>query len=275
MVDHYAEVRGAYYGALRSVRTNTLNMEVWLEYCLAGLVEEYERVAATVTELSALLTAGGSQPLRLTAGQERALTTLRLQGRREFARRDYEAAAGVGRTAASEEISALIRHGLLAPRGSGPRRATPSPRWSPPPARARAAPGGRPRGTTYASSASCGTSWPDAPAGPNRATLPRRPGATSTRRPAASAESHGGAGSSACEREAGKARRQSSFDADVLTLDPRHVEHRDGDPDAKLIILVGVEGEDAKRLERIAEARGQQAADVVAQLLRDAERPLA
>lgn len=65
------------------------------------------------------------------------------------------------------------------------------------------------------------------------------------------------------------------FDAELAKLDPRYVEHHDGDPDAKLIIVVGVEGEDAKRLERIAEARGQTAADVIAELLRDAERSLA
>jgi hypothetical protein len=65
------------------------------------------------------------------------------------------------------------------------------------------------------------------------------------------------------------------FDGDLAKLDPRYVEHHEGDPDAKLIVLVGVEGEDAKRLERIAEARGQKVADVVAELLRDAERPLA
>ncbi len=65
------------------------------------------------------------------------------------------------------------------------------------------------------------------------------------------------------------------FDAELAKLDPRYVEHHDGDPDAKLIIVVGVEGEDAKRLERIAEARGQKAADVIAELLRDAERSLA
>jgi hypothetical protein len=65
------------------------------------------------------------------------------------------------------------------------------------------------------------------------------------------------------------------FDAEFAKLDPRYVEHHDGDPDAKLIVVVGVEGEDAKRLERIAEARGQKAADVVAELLRDAERSLA
>jgi hypothetical protein len=65
------------------------------------------------------------------------------------------------------------------------------------------------------------------------------------------------------------------FDAELAKLDPRYVEHHDANPAAKLLVLVGVEGEDAKRLERIAEARGQTAADVIAQLLRDAERSLA
>ena len=65
------------------------------------------------------------------------------------------------------------------------------------------------------------------------------------------------------------------FDAELAALDPRYIEHREGDPDGKLIVLVGVEGEDAKRLERISEACGKTAADVVAELLRDAERSLA
>jgi hypothetical protein len=65
------------------------------------------------------------------------------------------------------------------------------------------------------------------------------------------------------------------FDAELAKLDPRYVEHQDGDPKAKLVVLIGVQGEDAKRLERIAEARGKPAADVVAELLRDAERSLA
>lgn len=65
------------------------------------------------------------------------------------------------------------------------------------------------------------------------------------------------------------------FDAELAKLDPRYVEHHDANPNAKLLVLVGVEGEDAKRLERIAEARGQTTADVIAQLLRDAERSLA
>lgn len=65
------------------------------------------------------------------------------------------------------------------------------------------------------------------------------------------------------------------FDADLGTLDPRHVERHAGDPEAKLVVLVEVEGEDAKRLERLSEARGKKAADLVSELLREAERSVA
>jgi hypothetical protein len=65
------------------------------------------------------------------------------------------------------------------------------------------------------------------------------------------------------------------FDADLAQLDPRYVERHEGDPEAKLVVLVEVEGEDAKRLERLAEARGKNSADVVAELLREAERSVA
>lgn len=117
---YYADDRGAYYAALRSVRKRTLNMEKWLEYFLRGLVEEYERVAATVADLATLVTAGRRGPLRLTPGQERAVAALRLQGRREFTRRDYEGTARVGKTTAVDEISQLIRHDVLVARGAGP-----------------------------------------------------------------------------------------------------------------------------------------------------------
>jgi hypothetical protein len=65
------------------------------------------------------------------------------------------------------------------------------------------------------------------------------------------------------------------FDHDLARLDPRYVERREGYPDAKLVVLVGVEGEDAKRLERLSEARGKKAADVVSELLRDADSSVA
>ena len=114
----YAEDRGAYYQALRSVRRNTLNMEVWLEYFLTGLAEEYDRVAATVSDLSLLVAPKGT-PLRLSATQQRALAALRASGRREFSRREYEEVSGLARTAASTEVAELIQHGIIQARGSG------------------------------------------------------------------------------------------------------------------------------------------------------------
>ncbi|MEN3279802.1 MAG: hypothetical protein V7607_942 [Solirubrobacteraceae bacterium] len=116
---YYAEDRAAYYAALRSVRLRTLNMEFWLDYFLRGLAEEYERVAATVEDLSALIPGGGGA-LRLSAGQERAIAALRLQGRREFTRRDYEDAASVSRSTAGDDLRKLVSHGVLVIRGRGP-----------------------------------------------------------------------------------------------------------------------------------------------------------
>lgn len=115
---YYAENRPAYYAALRSVRQRSLNMEFWLDYFLQGLAEEYERVAATVEDLSALIPGGSGAPLTLTAGQERALAVLRVQGRREFTRREYEEAAGIKRSAAGADLRELVRHGVLGTRGA-------------------------------------------------------------------------------------------------------------------------------------------------------------
>jgi hypothetical protein len=63
------------------------------------------------------------------------------------------------------------------------------------------------------------------------------------------------------------------LDAELALLDPSAFEYHEGDPSAKLRVLVSVEGEDATRLERIAEARGKTPGEVVAELLRDADRP--
>lgn len=115
---YYADDRTAYYEALRSVRRNTLNMEEWLGYFLTGLAEEYERVAERVVDLGALLP-GGTQPLQLSTGQQRALAALRVQGHREFVRRDYQEAAGVGRSVAGDDLRELVRHGVLIARGGG------------------------------------------------------------------------------------------------------------------------------------------------------------
>lgn len=60
------------------------------------------------------------------------------------------------------------------------------------------------------------------------------------------------------------------FDAVLATIDPKYIEHREGDTSATLRILVSVDGEDARLLARIAEERGKTPHDVVADLLRDA-----
>lgn len=65
------------------------------------------------------------------------------------------------------------------------------------------------------------------------------------------------------------------FDDVLATIDAAAVEHHDGDPTATLRILVSVEGEDARRLERLAVSSGKSPHDVVAELLRDADRPAA
>lgn len=65
------------------------------------------------------------------------------------------------------------------------------------------------------------------------------------------------------------------FDAELARIAAGGVEVHEGRADAKLRILVSVEGEDARRLERIAEARGKKPGDVVAELLRDADRSAA
>ncbi len=117
---YYAENRTAYYEALRSVRERTLNMENWLEYFLRGLAEEYERVASTVVDLGQFVAGADRGPLRLSGSQQNALTRLRLDGRREFTRREYETAAGVSRSTANSELQSLVQHGVLNVHGRGP-----------------------------------------------------------------------------------------------------------------------------------------------------------
>jgi hypothetical protein len=60
------------------------------------------------------------------------------------------------------------------------------------------------------------------------------------------------------------------FDAEIGRALPDQIEVHDGNPDARLTILIRVEGDDAKRLEQIASERGQRPGEVVSQLLRSA-----
>ena len=60
------------------------------------------------------------------------------------------------------------------------------------------------------------------------------------------------------------------FDAGLDRARPDQIKIHQGDAGAKLSILVSVEGDDAKRLEQIANERGQQPGEVVSALLRSA-----
>jgi hypothetical protein len=60
------------------------------------------------------------------------------------------------------------------------------------------------------------------------------------------------------------------FDAELDRAQTDQIQIHEGNLDARLTILVSVEGDDAKRLEQIASERGQQPGEVVSQLLRSA-----
>jgi hypothetical protein len=65
------------------------------------------------------------------------------------------------------------------------------------------------------------------------------------------------------------------FDAELEHLDPQQIERLAPNPEAKVRIVVDLEGEDAERLERIAIARGEKPREVISDLLRGADRPAA
>ncbi|HXN38953.1 MAG TPA: hypothetical protein VN892_13020 [Solirubrobacteraceae bacterium] len=64
--------------------------------------------------------------------------------------------------------------------------------------------------------------------------------------------------------------QSGDFDADLTAVDPRYVDAHGGNPNAKLTIVVGVEDEDAERLQQLASRRYQRPGEVVADLLRSA-----
>lgn len=65
------------------------------------------------------------------------------------------------------------------------------------------------------------------------------------------------------------------FDADLAQIDSRFLEAHEGKPEAKLRVLVSVEGEHVARLKRLAEARASKPGDRVADLVRAADGSIA
>ncbi len=64
--------------------------------------------------------------------------------------------------------------------------------------------------------------------------------------------------------------QRGDFDAELTAADPRDAQVVEAGSGGKVTIVVSLEGEDAKRLQRIAAERGQRPGEVVAALLRDA-----
>ena len=60
------------------------------------------------------------------------------------------------------------------------------------------------------------------------------------------------------------------FDAEIDAMGPDDVEVHEGNPDAKLTVLVGVNAEDARRLAELAAERHTSVEQVVAELVRNA-----
>jgi hypothetical protein len=58
------------------------------------------------------------------------------------------------------------------------------------------------------------------------------------------------------------------FDEFVSTMDPRDVQVVEAGSGAKVTLVVNVQGEDAKRLRRIATERGQDIDEVISDLVR-------
>ncbi len=60
------------------------------------------------------------------------------------------------------------------------------------------------------------------------------------------------------------------FDAELDRVEAGEIETHEGRPVPKPSVLVSLEGDDAKRLQRIASKRGQEPGEVVSELLRSA-----
>lgn len=62
------------------------------------------------------------------------------------------------------------------------------------------------------------------------------------------------------------------FDADLATLDAMDIEQHPGNPNAKLHLILALDAEAADRLTRLAAAEGKPPAELIANLLRDADQ---
>ncbi len=60
------------------------------------------------------------------------------------------------------------------------------------------------------------------------------------------------------------------FDAELEAMDPRDIEFHEGNPDAKVIVLPGMNADDVNRLAELAVERGKSLSEVLVELVRNA-----
>lgn len=116
----YGTDRDRYLSSLRSFQAGHGNHEEWMNYFLEGMAEEYERVRGEVSRLHEIGSTRGGERVQLSDGQQRALSTLAIEGVKEFSRRDYEEVAQVAQSTAGSDLKTLADSGVLDRIGSGP-----------------------------------------------------------------------------------------------------------------------------------------------------------
>lgn len=60
------------------------------------------------------------------------------------------------------------------------------------------------------------------------------------------------------------------FDEFLASIDPRDIQFQEGNPDAEVVVLPGLNDEETKRLVELAVERGKSVREVLAELVRDA-----
>ena len=118
--EYYNQDRASYYEALRSVDPQTQDLTEWLEYFVQGIAVEMVRVERRVEELNGLYRIEAeTEQISLNPRQTRLLDYLR-QSEGSISNGEYQELFLVSKRTASNDLSELTAHGLLAVEGAGP-----------------------------------------------------------------------------------------------------------------------------------------------------------
>jgi Fic family protein len=116
--EYYNQDRASYYEALRSV-DSTQDLTEWLEYFVQGIAVEMVRVERRVEELRGLYRIQAeAEQISLNPRQIRLLDYLQQSGG-IISNSEYQTLFGVSKRTASNDLSELTTHGLLAIEGAG------------------------------------------------------------------------------------------------------------------------------------------------------------